>query len=99
MSQSRVSLVHKGQRQDFEIRTGLGFQALAAQHPEAALEFDCRASDCGVCLIEVVEGADQLSPKKLAEADFLKAMMASENERLACQCRILGPVTVLVPEA
>jgi len=45
----------------------------------------------------VESGLENLTPPTVAEADFLKAMHADPHERLACQCRIMGPVTVQVP--
>ena len=32
------------------------------------------------------------------EKDFLETMAAEEDERLACQCKVLGDVTVEVSE-
>jgi ferredoxin len=93
----QVSIVHEGQRQEFQIRKGLGFQALVAQHRDIPLEFDCRAADCGVCLIKVLDGDAHLSPPTTGEKDFLKAMLAHPAERLACQCRVLGPTTIEIP--
>ena len=77
------------------IRSGLGFQALAA-FKKTPIEFDCRQADCGICIVKVLKGMDQLSLPVEREADFLKAMRADQDERLACQCRIFGDVTVRV---
>lgn len=85
----------KGRTAAFELRPGLGFQALAARY-ETPLEFSCREADCGICILEVLSGAGNLTTPTAAEADFLKAMAAAPNERLACQCRILGDATVRV---
>ena len=90
MSLCRVSIRKaKAPFQDYAVRKGLGIQALCAAN-ETPIEFDCRKADCGICIVRVIEGADQLTPPTTREADFLKAMRADENERLACQCRILG---------
>jgi ferredoxin len=81
-------------RSTYELRRGLGFQALQVQNPGAPLEFDCRGADCGICIMKVRSGAENLTPPTTEEADFLKAMRADPDERLACQCRILGDVEV-----
>ena len=81
--------------QTISVRRGLGFQAICAKH-STGIEFDCRASDCGICAVKILSGQENLSPKTEAEADFLKAMKADDDERLACQARILGAVEVLV---
>ena len=43
---------------------------------------------CNTCRVEVIEGA--LSPRDDAELPFLD----TESQRLACQARIVGDVTV-----
>jgi ferredoxin len=81
--------------QSVKIRRGLGFQAVSAKY-KTGIEYDCRASDCGICAIKILSGQECLSPKTAAEADFLKAMAADDDERLACQTRILGDVKIMV---
>jgi ferredoxin len=85
----------KEPEESIRIRTGLGFQALCAAH-ETPIEFDCREADCGICIVTVTKGMENLSPPTPSEKDFLKAMNADERERLACQCRINGDVSVEV---
>ena len=88
---SRGAMCHK-------LRRGLGLQALAARE-KTPLEFDCRAADCGICIIRVLGGADALSPVTPAEKDFLAAMRASPDERLACQVRLSGDVKIQIDDA
>ena len=90
-----LTVHHKGIVREFPVRKGLGFQGVCAKHA-TGLEFDCRKADCGICNIRVLSGAEKLSPPTAAEADFLKAMRADPDERLACQVRILGDVAVEV---
>ena len=90
-----VTIISKDESIQAEARLGLGFQALCAKHT-TPIEFDCRKADCGICIFTVLEGQQNLSPKTPAEEDFLKAMRALPNERLACQCRVLGDVTVKI---
>ncbi len=84
---SQVTVLNQG---TFQIRSGLGFQALKV----SSIQYDCRKADCGICLIRVTEGAENLSSKTPAEQDFLKAMHCQDSERLACQTNILGDVTI-----
>ena len=44
--------------------------------------------------MEVIEGADHLSPKTEKEQDFLASIDAQKNQRLACLCRVHGDVTL-----
>ena len=54
---------------------------------QAGVPFACTEGVCGTCVIEVVEGMDNLSEFNQAEADFLGDL---GSERLACQCKIKG---------
>jgi ferredoxin len=90
-----VRIIHEGQIKSFSLRHGMGVQALCKRH-HTPIEFDCRRADCGICIVTVVTGEDNLSPPTASEADFLKAMRADPDERLACQCRVLGDVTIEV---
>ena len=65
---------------------------------DTSILFGCRDGACGACMIRVIEGAEHLSPMKDDERDFLETMAAEPNERLACQCKVLGDVKVEVSE-
>jgi ferredoxin len=69
-----------------------------AENEDTSILFGCRDGACGACLIKVVEHPENLSPMEEHERDFLETMAAREDERLACQCRILGDVVVEVAE-
>lgn len=52
---------------------------------EAGVPFACTEGVCGTCVIEIVDGMENLSPYTEEEKDFL----GTEGcERLACQCKI-----------
>jgi ferredoxin len=94
---NRVSIGIQGpysEPKTLSLRRGLGLQALESRWPD--LEFDCRQADCGICIIRVRQGLDQLSPPTKREADFLQAMRAESDERLACQCRVFGDVELSI---
>ncbi|MGJ3247721.1 MAG: 2Fe-2S iron-sulfur cluster-binding protein [Elainellaceae cyanobacterium] len=48
---------------------------------------------CGTCIVEIVEGMENLSPKTEAEKQKLKKR--PDSYRLACQTIVNGPVTVV----
>lgn len=91
-----ITIHYKNHTKVVPLRHGLGLQALGKDCEW--LEFDCRKADCGICIVHVQEGAANLSAPTLAEADFLKAMQAAPDERLACQCRAFGPVTLKIDD-
>jgi ferredoxin len=41
-----------------------------------------------------VEGSQNLTPPSREERDFLKKLRRPDNERLACQCQVLGDVSI-----
>ncbi|MEL7034089.1 MAG: 2Fe-2S iron-sulfur cluster-binding protein [Cyanobacteria bacterium J06592_8] len=47
---------------------------------------------CGTCIVEVVEGMSNLSPRTDAEKRILKKK--PDSYRLACQTMVNGPVTI-----
>lgn len=48
---------------------------------------------CGTCIVEIVEGMENLSPRTEVENKKLKKKPA--NYRLACQTLVQGPVSVV----
>lgn len=65
---------------------------------ETSILFGCRDGACGACMIRVLENPQHLSPMEEHERDFLETMAARDDERLACQCKVLGDVVVEVSE-
>ena len=93
--QCLLTVVGKDQVSNFyKLRRGSGLSALIAQ--KSSIEFDCLKADCGICIIKIVHGSENLNDLPVAERDFLTAMKADPDERLACQCRVNGDVTLKV---
>ena len=60
---------------------------------EAGVPFACTEGVCGTCVIQIVDGCENLSEPTQEEKDFLGD--ETKEERLACQCRIkCGKVVV-----
>lgn len=60
---------------------------------EAGVPFACTEGVCGTCVVEVMEGHDNLSAPTQEEKDFLGD--DAYQERLACQCTLKkGSVTL-----
>jgi adenylate cyclase len=53
--------------------------------------------ECGNCVIEVVDGADALSPVTDSERALLAELGAGPDARTACTARVQGDVTVCIP--
>ncbi len=65
---------------------------------DTSILFGCRDGACGACMVKVIEGRENISKMEESEKDFLETMAAEEDERLACQCRVYGDVTLEVSE-
>jgi ferredoxin len=48
---------------------------------------------CGTCVVEILEGMEHLTPRTKTEKSKLKGL--PETFRLACQCKVLGDVSVI----
>jgi ferredoxin len=68
------------------------------ENEETSILFGCRDGACGACMIRVLENPQNLSPIADSERDFLETMAATDDERLACQCLVLGDVTIEVSQ-
>ena len=56
-------------------------------------------ADCRTCRMEVESGGDALTPIEDAERYALEELEErSPRHRLSCQARVLGDVTVFVPD-
>lgn len=62
----------------------------------ADLTFACRSGSCGTCRVRVSAGLDHCSPAGPEERDFLDALKAPADHRLACQVAVHGDVTLEV---
>lgn len=66
---------------------------IAESCEEAGVPFACTEGVCGTCVVEVLEGHENLSSPTQEEKDFLGD--DAYNERLACQCTLKqGQVTL-----
>ena len=59
---------------------------------ELPIRYRCERAVCTTCLIEVMEGLENLSPMEDLEKQTLTAIKAKPNWRLSCQVSVLGDV-------
>jgi ferredoxin len=76
----RLIFDHSGEEKQVE-----DGEPIAPTCEEAGVPFACTEGVCGTCVIEVLEGMDNLSPFTQEEKDFLGEQ---NKERLACQCKL-----------
>lgn len=53
---------------------------------------------CTTCKVIVVQGAENLEPKTAAEIRYENLGLLADNERLTCQAKVKGDVTILIPD-
>ncbi len=74
---------------EFEIKDG---DSIIPACEEAGIPFACTEGVCGTCVVEVLDGEENLSEYTQEEEDFLGDQ---QQERLACQCKLNGGCTVI----
>lgn len=85
-----AKLIFENSGEEVELPNG---SSIAEACETAGVPFACSEGVCGTCVIEILDGADNLSPPTEEETDFLGD--DAGEERLACQTKILrGTVTV-----
>ena len=77
-----AKLIFETTDEEAEVADG---SSIADSCEEAGIPFACTEGICGTCVIQVVEGMDNLSDFCEVEEDFFGDML---DERLACQCKI-----------
>lgn len=84
---AKITFVNSNKDED--LADGSPIQAACEKQ---GIPFACSEGFCGSCIIEIVEGMDNLTPFTQKEIDFFGT---KGTERLACQCKILkGTVKV-----
>lgn len=78
----------------YSIRTGLELLKAYQIDPSLPLRFGCCQGQCGTCVIKVEKGHDNLSRMTEQEKATLSAKQLEPACRLACQCALLGDVTI-----
>jgi 2Fe-2S ferredoxin len=83
--------------QSFEVAEGTTLLVSAIQNG-LQLRHDCTEAICGTDRVKILSGEANLSEKTDNEELTLEMMNAGPNERLGCVARVLGDVTVELPD-
>jgi len=83
--------------QSFEVVAGTTILVSAVKNG-LQLRHDCTEAICGTDRVKIVSGKEHLSEKTENEELTLEMMNAGPDERLGCVARVLGDVTVELPD-
>lgn len=78
-----AKLIFEHSNEEIELEDGA---PIAEACEDEGVPFACTEGVCGTCVIELVEGKENLSAPTQEEEDFLGE--GCRDERLACQCKI-----------
>lgn len=80
----------------FEVNEGqILFDELERQ--DHILPHGCLAGSCGSCRIEIIEGAENLSPQGAVETDTINSIKGNhpgKTIRLSCRAKVLGNIKI-----
>lgn len=67
----------------------------AARRAKVAIASSCRGTGaCKACRVQILAGAEHLSPLTEKERRAIVELAFANDERLACMARVHGPVTI-----
>ncbi|WP_201457125.1 2Fe-2S iron-sulfur cluster-binding protein [Chlamydia sp. 17-3921] len=81
---AKLIITSEDEQHEFDLKDG---EDISESCESVGIPFACTEGVCGTCVVEVLEGQENLSEFTDAEKDFL-GDPNDHNERLACQCRI-----------
>lgn len=84
----------KGHREDFEVALGANLMESLLKNgvPVAS---SCHGDGvCGKCKIQIVSGAENLSPENETEKFLRNKLEVPKDQRISCQTQVLGNVSV-----
>ena len=73
---------------EVDVAEGVSIVDVCDQHIAAGVPFACRHANCGVCRMEVVEGAEHCEERTAWEAELLEFLREKPSTRLGCQLRV-----------
>ena len=84
---------------DFRLDVASGYSLFRlADEQNTSIIFGCSDGVCGTCLINFLEGLENVDPPDQDEKDFLEDMGAKPTERLACRCIVRGDIKIEVSD-
>lgn len=94
MSQAKVTFTDVG----ISVNVPSGTRIIdVSEKVGAGIVYGCREGDCGTCMTKIEQGAEFLSEPSALETKTLKENLAGKDNRLACQCQVMGGEVKVLP--
>lgn len=77
-----------------EVPVGADLQRIHVLYPHLPLKFGCRRGECGVCVLFITQGMENLTKMTPEEKKTIERKGLPVGCRLGCQCALNGDVTV-----
>lgn len=92
---AKLTLIEpNGNSLSYSIPSGTELLQAYKINPVLPLKFGCTKGQCAVCVFHVVKGQENLSKMTKQERKTLEKKNLDSSCRLACQCALLGDVTI-----
>jgi len=89
-----AKVIYDNTGEEIEVENGKNLKDLTSEKGWN-VAYGCEDGFCGTCLVELVEGAENLSKIDDVEETTLTAMgLLDGKHRLACQCKINGDIKI-----
>lgn len=80
---------------DLTLEVSAGASLLeVCENNDTPVPFGCTSGVCGTCLVQLEEGADQVSAMDADEESTVGSATTVEGARLACQVTVNGDITL-----
>lgn len=89
-----IVIEHAGSQTTLQQNSPRSLLELSLQY-DCGIEYGCRGGSCGICVIQIHRGMENLSEESDAEEVLLPLLTGGRDDvRLACQITIHGPVHI-----
>lgn len=82
------------EKKTFQVKAGDEFLNIYQRTANFPLKFGCKVGECGLCVIKILSGMENLTKKTKAESETLRKKKYDSDDRLACQCAINGSIEI-----
>ena len=94
----KIAVVTFNQEKSFDVHTNTTILQIAQKFDIDIPHYCGGNSRCGTCVVDVIHGSENLTPISGVEQMVLGVDKFQKGHRLACQARVLGDVSLSIPD-